>query len=147
MPYYNTDQAHIPQHTEDFYFSKYTLIYPWQSVVILSVKQSLSVILSYCRSYGHTISHMVILLVILLDIRSYCWTYGHTVGQTLKRSDSRVGPMVTYNYIFYWVSSSKAARQLIVFVLFFLLLLLSFSGSLWQPIERLGEKFWYTGSG
>ena len=99
----------IPPHTEDFYFSKYTLIYPWQSTVMLSV--ILSVIRSYCRSYSHTVGHTtvwptvwpkvrsirsycwlfcwsycrsnsltVILSVIRSYCRSYCWSYGHTVG-------------------------------------------------------------------
>ena len=52
--------------TEDFYFSKYTLICPWRSTVMRSVKKS------YCRSYGHTVGHTVKLLVIE--------SYGHTVG-------------------------------------------------------------------
>ena len=59
----------LPPRTEDIYFSEYTLICPWQSMV------KLSVILSVILSYGHTVGHMVILSVVL----SFSLSYGHTV--------------------------------------------------------------------
>ena len=39
-------------------------------------------------------------------------------------------------------SSSKAARQPLLFYVFLLLLLFSFNGSIWQPMECNGQKLW-----
>ena len=48
--------------------------------------------------YGHT----VILWVTISVIQSYCLSYGHTVGNTVIRSDSRAPVMVACNYIYYY---------------------------------------------